>query len=303
MEIIFPMTTSTTHTLLSADFLRRLERIAIQARTAQLGLTKGERKSKRKGVSTDFADYRDYVQGDDLRFVDWNIFGRLDALYLKIFQDYEDLTVHLLIDASKSMDFGTPKKIEFACQLAAAIGYIALCGLDRVTIEVFNGNAPQVFPPSRGKAFTGQMFSFLQNLSADGQTHLEQSCRSHFIRSRAKGVVILMTDFFDPAGYEGCLRQLSTSGSDLYAVHILAPEEMDPPLLGDLRLIDSETDAYTEISVSRALMKEYRKNREGFCESIRRHCMARGIGYLLAPSNTPFEQLVLGGLRRGGLLK
>ena len=131
-----------TKTILDPEFLRKLERLAIAAKRVHLGLAKGERRSKRKGVSVEFADYRDYVQGDDTRFVDWNIYGRLDALFLKLFQEQEDLTVHLLIDASDSMAFGTPPKLEFACKLAAAIGYVALVGYDRVSVEALSGAGP-----------------------------------------------------------------------------------------------------------------------------------------------------------------
>ena len=147
--------------LLDADFVRRLERLAIAAKRVQLGRAKGERKSKRKGISVEFADYRDYVQGDDLRHIDWNIYGRLDALYLKLFQEQEDLTVHLLVDSSQSMAYGQPGKIEFAAKLAAAIGYIGLTGYDRVSVEAFAGSRRQVLRPVRGKGNANRLFSFL----------------------------------------------------------------------------------------------------------------------------------------------
>jgi len=298
-----PVETTASKTVLDPEFLRKLERLAIAAKRVQLGLTKGERKSKRKGSSIEFADYRDYAQGDDLRFVDWNIFGRLDALYLKLFREQEDLTVHLLIDASRSMSFGTPPKIEFACKLAAAIGYVALVGYDRVSVEAFRGTDVHRMRPRRGKASAGKLFSFLESVQADGATHLERACRSYVLRNRAKGVAIIMSDFFDQEGFEGCLRRLTQSGSDLYAIHVLAPEEIEPQLSGDLKLLDSETNSYTEISASRALLKRYKQNLEGFCEGIRRFCLARGIGHFIAPSDTPVEQLTLDVLRKGGMLR
>ncbi|MFC1736810.1 DUF58 domain-containing protein [Candidatus Hydrogenedentota bacterium] len=298
-----PEETKTSNGLLEPDFLKRLERLAIACKKAQLGMTKGERPSRRKGSSIEFADYRDYVQGDDLRFVDWNIFGRLDSLYLKLFRDQEDLTLHLMIDASKSMSFGNPRKLEFACKMAAALGYIALVGYDRITAEAFMGDTSVRLPNCRGKAAGGKLFAFLEGIEASGITSLEEDCRSYVIRNRSKGVAILFTDFFDPEGYEGCLRRLMQSGSELYVVHVLAPEEIDPEVMGDLKLVDCETQTFSEISMSPALLKRYKKNRDAFCEEIRRFCVSRNIGYFLAPSNAPVEQLTLDVLRKGGLVR
>jgi len=292
-----------TKTILDPEFLRKLERLAVAAKRVHLGLAKGERRSKRKGVSVEFADYRDYAQGDDTRFVDWNIYGRLDALFLKLFQEQEDLTVHLLIDASDSMAFGTPPKLEFACKLAAAIGYIALVGYDRVSVETLSGAKPQRLLPCRGRASAGKLFTFIESIQAGGETSLERACRSYVLRNRARGVAVLMSDFFDPEGFEGCLRRLGQSRSDLYAIHILAPEEIDPELSGDLKLLDCETDTFVEISVSRALMRRYRQNRDGFCESLRRYCTARGIGHFGVASNADVERLTLEVLRKGGMLR
>ena len=293
----------TKEPLLDAEFLRKLERLAIVAKRVQLGVNKGERRSKRKGISIEFADYRNYVQGDDLRFIDWNILARLDALYLKLFEEQEDLTVHLLIDASASMRFGTPSKIGFACRLAAAIGYVALAGYDRVSIEALSGSGGTRLTPCRGRASAHKLFSFIQSIEAEGSTELERACRAYVTRQRSRGVALLLTDFFDEAGFEGCLRRLQQSGSDLYAVHVLAPDEIDPPITGDLKLVDCETDAFTEISVSRTLLKRYKRNLQGFCDSIRRFCLARDIAYIPASTETPLEQLTLDVFRRGGMLR
>lgn len=297
------MSTQGTETLLDPAFLRRLERLALVAKRTQLGVAKGERRSKRKGQSTEFADYRDYVQGDDLRHIDWNIYGRLNQLYLKLFQEQEDLTLHVLIDASRSMDFGTPTKLGFARKLAAAVAYIALVSYDRVSIEAFNGDAVQRLAPVRGKASAMKLFTFLQNVQAGGGTALEQQTRAYMLRNRARGVALLISDFFDETGYEGPIRRLTQSGSDAYAIHVLAPEEIEPSLTGDLKLVDSETQAFAEISVSRALLKRYKENRDGFCDEVRRFCLARGVGHYVVSSDTSVEELTLEVLRRGGLVK
>lgn len=289
--------------LLEPELLAKLERLAILARKAQIGVSKGERRSRRKGVSTEFADYRDYVQGDDLRHVDWNIYGRLEHLYLKLFMEQEDLTVHLQIDASASMSFGQPAKVDYAGRLAAAIGYIALCGYDRVCCEAFAGAGSRRLQPCRGKSSARRLFGFIQSIEAEGATALEKSCKDYVMRNRAKGVSILISDFFDESGHEGALRRLQMSGSDCFAIHLLSPEEVAPPISGDLRLIDAETSRHTEISVSPALLKRYRQNLDSFCDGIKRFCTARGIAYIPATTDIPIERLTLDILRKGGLFR
>ena len=156
--------------LLEPAFLRKLERLSIMAKRVKLGVTKGERKSTRKGSSVDFADYRGYVQGDDLRHVDWNIYSRLNELYIKLFEEREDLTLHLLIDASRSMAFGSPHKLTLAKRLAAALGYIALSGHERVAIEAFSGDGVQRIRPCRGRASVRRLFTFIESIEASGGT-------------------------------------------------------------------------------------------------------------------------------------
>jgi len=294
---------ATPRRVLDAAFLRKLERLALVARRVRAGNAKGERKSMRKGSSVEFADYRDYVQGDDLRHVDWNLFGRLDSLYLKLFQEQEDLTLHLLIDVSASMAFGNPSKIDFACKTAAALGYIALVKCDRVSMEAFSSDGAQRFLPCRGRASAGRLFDFLENVACGGATTLEPSCRQYTQRCRQKGLLVLISDFMDPAGFDGCLRRLALPGCDACIIHVLAREEVEPPVTGDLRLIDSETGAHTEITASRALLERYAANLHAFREELKRAATARNFACIPAVSDMDFEMLVLNLLRRGGLVR
>jgi uncharacterized protein (DUF58 family) len=289
--------------LLDTAFLRRLERMAITVKKTHLGAAKGERRSKRKGVSIEFADYRDYVQGDDLRHVDWNIYSRLDELYLKLFQEFEDVTLHLLIDTSRSMDFGMPKKLSFGLRLMAALGYIGLSGYDRVSIGALSGDRVNALSPVRGKASANKLFAFLQGLESGGSTRLDDAFRGYTLRNRNKGVYVVISDFLDENGFESSLRRLQATRSDVYVIQVLAPEEILPELTGDLKLIDSESNSATEVSVSRALMRRYHQNRDAFIEKLRTYCLARGMGHFLVTSNTPAEHVLLDVLRRGGLLR
>lgn len=296
-------TTKNKATILDGVFLRKLERLALAARKVQRGVNKGERKSKQRGTSIEFADFRGYVQGDDLRHVDWNIYARLDELYLKIFHEQEDLTVSLLIDLSKSMDFGDPNKMTYARQMAAAIGYIALSGHDRVGVQAFSGDGTRVLPGLRGKAATRKLFAFLQDIEAGGSTTLAEGCKRFSTGKQKRGVSVLLSDLLDEEGFEEPLRRLQQTGSDGYVLHILSPQEIDPPVSGDLKLLDVETNAFVEISTSRALLKRYKENLAGFCEAVRKECLKRGLIYVPASTGVPVERLTLDVLRRGGMLR
>lgn len=294
---------SDTAPILDAAFLRRLERMAISVKKVHLGAAKGERRSKRKGTSMEFADYRGYVQGDDLRHVDWNIYSRLDELCLKLFQEFEDVTLHLLLDASLSMDFGTPRKFEFGRKLLAALGYIGLVGYDRVSIAVLTGGRVEALTPVRGKASANKMLAFLQSTSPEGSTNLDDAIRTYALRQRGRGVYVVISDLLDESGFEAPLRRLCATRSDIYVLQVLAPEEITPQLSGDLKLIDSESESATEISVSRALMKRYFQNRDAFIERVRAYCLGHGMSHFLVSSQTPVENVLLDVLRRGGLIR
>jgi uncharacterized protein (DUF58 family) len=294
---------ASTFSLLDATFMNKLERMALLAKKVKPGMSKGERKSNRKGSSIDFADYRDYVQGDDLRHIDWNIYSRLETLNLKLFEEREDLTLHLLIDASESMKYGTPLKIEMAQKLAAALGYIALAGHERVSIEAFSEGGVQRITPCRGRASVRKLFGFIEGISASGGTQLEQSGKQYLARNRSRGVAVLLTDFFDEDGFEGVVQRMALSRSEVHVLHILSPEEMDPALAGDLKLIDSETNAFAEVSMSGALLKRYNANRDGFIASVRKYCTSRGVGYAQISSDDSLEAVVFQMLRRGGMVR
>src|SRR4051795_12484374 len=194
--------------LLDPDFLARLEQLELVSRKIFLGRMKGERRSKRKGQSVEFADYRNYVVGDDLRFLDWNLFGRLDKLFIRLFMEEEDLHFYLLIDNSLSMDFGSPSKLHYAKQVAAALGFIGLVNMDRVVVEAFNDRLTQSMPAARGRRSLWRLMDFLQKLEPAGPSDLRQALRTFSLKSSGKGIVVLLSDLMDKGGYEDALRYL-----------------------------------------------------------------------------------------------
>lgn len=289
--------------ILSEDFMRRIEKLNLLSRKIFRGRMKGERRSKKRGYSAEFADYRNYVAGDDLRHIDWNIYGRLDKLFLKIFLEEEDLHVHLLIDSSLSMGFGTPSKLEYAKRVAAAIGYIGLAGLDRVQAHSFSTGLAGSTNALRGKQSSWQLFDFLDALSPDGSTSFAESCKLFMQKARGgKGVVVLISDFLASEGYEEGLKRLASSGMDIFAIHLLSPDEINPEFTGDMKLVDIEDGHAQEITVSQPLLKQYKNTVKNFCEGLKTYCNKRGASYVFSSTEVPFDQLVLNYMRRSGLL-
>jgi len=289
--------------ILDPEFMRKLDTLDVASRKIFASKLKGDRKSKRKGTSVEFADYRNYAEGDDLRFVDWNIYSRLDRLFLKLFLEEEDLYVSILIDASESMNFGEPTKLFYAKKTAAALAYVALANLNRVSVWAFADDLKASVGPLRSRNKTWEIIAFLKQLKSGGGSDLAKSCRSLVLKSRKKGVVVVISDFLDKQGWTKALGYLLEQRADVYCIHLLADVEVEPGLAGELRLLDSEDGTEVEVTVSRLLLNRYRSHLNAFCEGLKNDCRKRGIWYLSATNRTPFEELVLTYLRQQGLLK
>jgi len=269
------------------------------------GQLQGERRSPKRGQSVEFADFRLYARGDDFRRIDWNAYARLERLFIKLFVEEEDLTVHLLVDTSRSMDWGQPNKLWYAVRAAGALGYVALVGLDRVTVTAFGEDANDsagYFPPRRGKAQAQALFSFLQTLTARGRTDLAGRLRSYAALAAQPGPLLLFSDLLDESWAEG-LRALARRGFEVTVMHILAPDEVDPQLTGDLKLRDVETGADIEITADYELLSRYRAGLAAWQAELRRFCGARGMHYVPVETTIPFEELLFAWLRQRGVLK
>lgn len=297
------MTVDTATQLLDPDFMRKLDQLALVSRKIFAGKLRGERLTKRRGESAEFADYRNYVVGDDLRFLDWNVYARLDQLFLKLFLQEEDLHVSLLIDCSKSMDWGEPNKWLYARRIAAAIAYIGLINFDRVSLYSYANGLRAELTGVRGRRLMFKVMEFLTGAQCDGQSNLTAAARQFAIRHPQPGIVMVLSDFFEKGGYEEGLRYLLGRKYDLYAVQMLSPEEIDPRIVGDLRLTDVEDDDVAEVTVSRALVNRYKQNLQAYCAQLKEYCTRRGVSYLFSSTEVPFDQIVLSYFRRRGLVK
>jgi uncharacterized protein (DUF58 family) len=290
--------------LLGPEFLRRLESLEIVSKKILAGRMKGDRLSKRKGRGSEFADYKPYAVGDDLRFLDWNLYGRMERLFVRLFQEEEDLHVHVLVDNSLSMDFGTvPTKLRYAKHVAAALGFVGLLNLDRVAIHTVGGASIQHSPVYRGRPSMWRMLQFLDGLQADGVGDLNSSLRAFAQRATGRGVVLVLSDFLDKGGYEDGLRLLAARNLDVFAVQILSPEEIDPTFTGDLKLTDMEDGDEAELTISAPLLKRYQDTLSAFRGELNSFCNKRGMQYLFTSTQVPFEKMVLGYLRSRGLVR
>ncbi|HXT42084.1 MAG TPA: DUF58 domain-containing protein [Candidatus Angelobacter sp.] len=301
--------------LLTPELLRRLEQFQLLAQRRAKSSAKGERRSKARGQSVEFADYRNYVSGDDFRYLDWNLYGRLDRLFLKLYEEERELPVTVFLDASESMTFGEPRKFDFARQVAAAVGYVALCGFDRVSVVIFPDVTSEPATDAerraqsselaargalravRGRRSALEFFQNINQLTARGATSFNEALRRGALQARQAGVAVVLSDFLDPAGYEAGLTALVGRGFQVNAVQILAPDELNPATYGDLRLIDSETGAQQEVTFGKYRLNTYRQTVQNFCQRLREYCSSRGMNFFMAASDTPLEELLLKQLR------
>ncbi len=280
-------------TFFTNAFLLQLEQLAFISKRTHVGRVKGERKSPRRGSSVEFADYRPYEIGDDLRYVDWNAFGRLNRLYLKVFVDEEDLCVHLILDGSASMDFGTPNKFQYAVRLAAALGFVGFTNLERVGVAVFRDRVSEGWLPTRGRNQFLPVAGFLSGLLPAGPTRFNEALTQYALRAKDSGLAVVVSDFLDPDGYEAGLRSLLERRFDVHVIHLLAREELSPPFGGDLELVDAETGEVRQVTIDAEALRGYERQLQGFLAGIEAFCRAKEINYVRVATDLPLEDLLL----------
>ena len=301
--------------MFDSTFLAKLERLHLLSRRTFPGQSRAERRSHKLGSSLEFADYRNYVAGDDLRSIDWNIYGRSDKLFLKLFEEEEDLHIYLLVDTSASMRWTAldprtdaplrASKLDLARRLAGTLAYIGLANLDRVNVQFFAERLGEDLGMGRGKSHFHNVVRFLERLPEDtGQTNLARSLRAFGQRTKRRGLILILSDFFDPNGYEEALNYLQYQQFEIQLIQLLDPAELKPRLLGDLRLTDTETGGTYEVTVNEGLVRAYEQEIGTFLGGLETFCQRRGIGYRRATTDVPFEDFVLRMLRHGsGLVR
>lgn len=301
---------SRTGDLLSPDFMRQLDRLDVMSRKMLRGSQQGERRTKKKGQSVEFADYRSYVTGDDLRFIDWNLYMRLDKLFIRLFMEEEDLSVSIVLDVTGSMDYGEPNKLDYAKKLCAALSYISLTHYNRTSLYTMADGLLESSQGMRGRRPIPQMLEFINRqraIPADAARpgDMTTAFKSLSIANQRPGVIIVISDFWDKGEVGEAFRYLAGEKRDTYLIQLLSPQEVDPikgQVMGDLRLSDLEDGDVAEVSVSPALIKKYKATLQAYCNHIRDEAHRRGLAYMISETDVPFETMVLKYLRQRGLL-
>jgi uncharacterized protein (DUF58 family) len=264
---------------------------------------KGERRSPKRGTSVEFADYRNYQIGDDFRHIDWNIYARLDKLFLKLFMEEENLNISILLDVSRSMDFGEPSKFQYAKLVAASLGYISLINFDMLSVYAFSNDITQKLPSIHGKGQVFKLLDFVDKLEVYGHTDMERSFKKYAMNVSQPGITIVVSDFLNPKGYETSLKYLRYHRFETYIIHILSEAEINPDINGELSLEDSETGVVKEITVTDRVMEGYQEKLKSFCEGLQNFCLSFGMIYSRVNTGTPIEEFVLKSLRRAGITR
>jgi uncharacterized protein (DUF58 family) len=288
--------------LFDREFLSRIEYLSLISRRLFRGEARGKHASPIRGTSPDFSDYRSYLPGDDFRYIDWNIYSRLGRLFVKLFAEEEDLSVHILLDTSGSMAYGNPRKIDYARRVGAALGYIALTSLDRVGVTTFAAGLSGALAPRRGRMQLFHLLEYMSRISASGTTDFSRSLEGYALRTRHPGLAIVISDLLDSAAYERGLLALLYRRFDVVLVQILDKEEISPAARGTVRLTDMESGRVMKLTVDRVILAAYRQNVGRYLSGLEAFCLKAGIEYLRTSTIVPFEDLVLKYMRQGAHL-
>jgi uncharacterized protein (DUF58 family) len=295
-------------TIFDEATLRKLEQLTLTADQVRVGVMKGDRRSKKRGSSIEFADYRNYTKGDDLRRLDWNVYARLERPFIKLLEEEEDLAVHLLIDTSSSMNWPDGRtddthKLTYALRLAAALGHIALSTGDMLTATLLHSQHERSWGPFRNQQNSLRLFQFLESATPGGITDINQSMRNYALYGRRPGILFLLSDMLSPNGYHEGVTALQARGYEVGLLHILSPDETDPPISGDLKLVDMETGADAELTLDATTLELYRQRLQAWQAEMAAFCANRRIHYIPIITNQPWEKLILQTLRRKEIVR
>ena len=295
--------------MFDSEFIKKLEYLSLISRRIFRGQLLAQKRTRQLGGGVEFADHRDYVFGDDLRYLDWNVHARLGSRLIKRFEEEEDLHVYFFLDCSQSMSVGQSgqkgaSKFDYARQIVAALAYIALADLDRVSVVVFADKIYDFFPLIRGKQHVLSVLRFLESLRTVGETTDLQSSVNEFLHGKHRaGLAVLVSDFYDPAGFQTAVDTLRYRQFEPNLIQIHDLIEMSPRLLGDLQLVDIETGYARDVTISENVLRRYKQKVSEFLESTRRYCVENGFNCTISPTAVPFDELILRMMREAGSVR
>ena len=289
--------------LFDDEFQRKLDYLAMVSRRVFSGAMRAERRTKKTGSGVEFADHRDYAPGDDFRYLDWAAYQRFDRLLIRLYEEEEDLSIYFIVDSSSSMAFGDGEKLRQAKRLTAALAYVGLANLDRIAIVTATDEISGRMQSTRGKARIFRIFRFLKGVKAEGHTDLGEAMKTFVAQHKRRGLAVLLTDLYDPAGFERGINVLRYNKFEPFVIHVVDPSEARPDLRGDVRVYDCETGEEREVTVTAKVLERYGTAFEEYLEEAKRFCTARQVSYFRADVNVPFDELILRVFRRGGFLR
>ncbi|MCB1217338.1 DUF58 domain-containing protein [bacterium] len=287
---------------LDTAFLSELERLRMLSRKLFRGQMRGERRSRNKGQSVEFVDFRPYMKGDDIRRIDWNLYGRLERHYVKLFEEEEDLRLYVLLDCSASMDYGSPNKFDYARRLAAGLAYIVLSNMESVAVSVFSSEYEVIQTPSRGKGKIHPILRRLNMLEAGGGSSLKGAAARFAAHTRKSGMVVVISDFLTDEGIE-TVAPLLGSGHQIELMQVLSPEEANPQLTGDLQLVDRETGERMDVSMGVNVLKRYHERLSALQAELKKFALRSGGDFFPCVTSTPVTELIMGAMRSGKLIR
>ncbi len=289
--------------LFNDEFQRKLEYLAVVSRRVFSGAMRAERRTKKTGSGIEFADHRDYAPGDDIRYLDWHAFQKFDRLLIRLYEEEEDLAIYFIIDTSASMGFGEGEKLRQAKRLCAALAYVGLANLDRIAIVAATDEISGRMPTTRGKARIFRIFRFLTGIRAEGATDLGEAMKTFVAQHKRKGLAVLISDLYDPEGFERGINVLRFNRFEPYVIHVVDKRDAKPELKGDVRVYDCETGTEREVTVTAKVLEKYQQAYEAYLEEVQRYCTTRQVSYFRADVEASFDELILRVFRRGGFLR
>jgi len=285
------------------EFQRKLETLAVVSKRVFSGAMRAERRTRKTGSGVEFADHRDYVAGDDFRYLDWHVWQRMGRLLIRLYEEEEDLSIYFIIDASSSMGFGDGEKLRHAKRLVAALAYVGLANLDRVTIVGANDAIEGRMPETRGKSRIFRVFRFLRDVRPSGETDLESAIKTFVAQHKRRGLAVLVSDLYDHKGFEKGINALRFAKFEPFVLHVVDDKERTPELRGDVRVYDCETGEEREVTVTQKVLDRYARAYDDWLGTVGRYCASKQVDYFRADVTIPFDELILRVFRKGGFLR
>jgi uncharacterized protein (DUF58 family) len=289
--------------LFDDEFQRKLEYLALVSRRVFAGRLRAERRTKKSGSGVEFADHRDYQPGDDFRTLDWNVYQRFEKLLVRLYEEEEDLAIYFILDTSASMAFGDGKKLRYGKKVCAALAYVGLANLDRVSIVTTSDRVMERMQETRGKARIFKAFRFLRTVEAEGTTDLGDAMKTFVAQHKRRGLAVLVSDLYDPRGFEKGINVLRYNKFDPFVVHVVDPNEAKPKLNGDVLVYDCETGDEREVTVTAKVLQRFGEAYRSYLADVDRFCATHQVSHVTADVDVPFDELILRVFRRGGFLR